>query len=300
MIASEKWLKKENVPSQKGRRILISGATSGIGFEAALVLTYLGAEVTIACRNKEKAEKTKEKILKEVPSASLSFVYYDQGIPESIGDLAGILMKTPFDAIVLNAGIYYPKKGLVGKDGTSLTFLTNAVGTYLLFKALYPAHPTSRYVFVNSVANKTPSHRDYARYLHAYFSNRNDQYAVSKRAVMNIFSLALSSGADATLTHPGITASSILREFTPWLKKAGNRFLYLFSHKPWKACLGIVYLASGEGQKGDYLVPQGLFHFSGYPKKARLPKKKCDDLAKELDLLLSESYGRNMPLTKSA
>lgn len=298
MIPSQNWLSKESIPSQKGRRIFISGGTSGIGFEAALALASLGAEVTIACRNKEKAEKAKDSILREVPSASLSFVYYDQGVPKSIGDLAAILEKTPFDAIVLNAGIYYPKKGSVGEDGTSLTFLTNAVGTYLLFKALYPDHPKARYVFVNSVANKAPRHRNYGSYVHAYFSNRNDQYAVSKRAVMNVFSLALASGADAALTHPGITSSSILREFTPWLKKAGNNFLYLFSHKPWKACLGIVYLASGKGRQGDYFVPRGLFHFSGYPKKVRLPKKKCDDLAAQLDFLLQKAFDGNAALTE--
>ena len=275
MIPSPAWLSEASIPSQKGRRIFISGGTSGIGYEAALALAFLGAQVTIACRNKEKAEKARERILQEIPSASLCFVYYDQGIPTSIAELDGVLEKTPFDAIVLNAGIYYPKKGSVGADGTSLTFLTNGIGTYLLFKALYRSHPKARYVFVNSVVNKAPRHRNYGSYIHAYFSNRNNQYAVSKRAVMNVFSLAFASGADATLTHPGITSSSILREFTPWLKKAGNRFLYLFSHKPWKACLGIVYLASGKGQQGDYLVPRAYSIFRATPKKLFSPRKNA-------------------------
>lgn len=298
MIASLAWLKKEAIPSQKGRNIFISGATSGIGYESALVLAFLGAHVFVACRNKEKAERARQSIQKEVPSAELSFVFYDQSVPESIAHLSMEVASVPFDAIVLNAGIYYPEKGKVGTDGTSLTFLTNAVGSYLLFASLFKSHPSSRYVFVNSVVNKTPSHRDYQRYLHSYYSNRNNQYAVSKRAVMNIFYYALSHGADATLTHPGITSSNILREFTPWLKKAGNRFLYLFSHKPWKACLGIVYLASGLGKTGDYYTPSGLFHFSGYPKKTRLPRKKCACLSEELCFLFRQSYGREASFLK--
>jgi NAD(P)-dependent dehydrogenase (short-subunit alcohol dehydrogenase family) len=155
MLKSASWLAK-HIPDQSSRRILISGGTSGIGFEAAMALCYRGGEVVIACRNKEKAEKAKALITREVPSAKLSFVYYDQSIPASIALLGEELAKEPFDAIVLNAGIYYPEKGAAAPDGTSLTFQTNAVGTYRFFQALYAHHPHSRYVFVNSIANKRP------------------------------------------------------------------------------------------------------------------------------------------------
>jgi NAD(P)-dependent dehydrogenase (short-subunit alcohol dehydrogenase family) len=274
MIKSAAWLKKK-IPEQTGRRILISGGTSGIGYEAALALCYRGAEVVIACRNPEKAKKTEMAIKAEVPSAKLGFVYYDQSVPSFIAQLGQELAKEPFDAIVLNAGVYYPEKGACATDGTSLTFQTNAVGTSLLFQALYPSHPKSRYVFVNSIANKRPRHGDFASYLGGDSYSRNEEYMVSKRAVMSLFGVAMMTyDCDATLTHPGVTRSDILRKFAPWIKKLGNGFLYLFTHKPWKACLGIVYLASGLGQRGDYLVPRGPFHISGYPKKTKLPKRR--------------------------
>jgi NAD(P)-dependent dehydrogenase (short-subunit alcohol dehydrogenase family) len=291
VIKASKWLQKR-IPSQVGRSILISGGTSGIGYETALALVFRGAQVTIACRNAEKAKAAEEAILAEVPMAKLSFVFYDQSQPQSIAALSEELAATPFDAIVLNAGVYYPQKGAVAEDGTSLTFMTNAVGTYLFFKGLYAHHPKSRYVFVNSIANKTPAHRDYSLYLDRDSYSRNEQYMVSKRAVMNVFGYALMDlDCDATLVHPGVTRSEILREFAPWIKKLGNGFLYLFTHKPWKACLGMVYLAAGQGKRADYWAPRGPFHISGYPKKVALPKRKVFLDAASLVSLFRSRYG---------
>jgi NAD(P)-dependent dehydrogenase (short-subunit alcohol dehydrogenase family) len=286
MIKSQKWLDR-NIPYLVGKTILITGGTSGIGFQAALALLYKGARVIIACRDSEKAAKAKAEILQEIPAPDVTFLFYDQCQVESIRLLAKKTEGISLDAIVLNAGVYYPKKGAVAPDGTSMTFQTNAVGTYQLFEALHQKHKESRYVFVNSIVNATPRGEDYGNYLGKNLFSRGNQYAVSKRAVMNLFAYASSlDDCEATMTHPGVTSTEIIRNFAPWIKKAGNRFLYLFTHKSWKACLGIVYLASGKGKEGDYLVPRGPFHLSGYPKVARLPIRSCRKLYQNLLTLL--------------
>lgn len=284
------WL-DEHVPYLVGKSILITGGTSGIGFQAALALLYKGARVYIACRDSEKAAKAKAEILKEIPNPDVSFLFYDQSVPASIGLLAKKLVSITLDSIVLNAGIYYPKKGAVAKDGTSLTFYTNVVGTYLLFEALRKNHSESRFVFVNSIYNVAPHGGDYGNYLKQNKYGRGHQYAVSKRAIMNLFAYASSrKDTEAVLCHPGVTPTSIIRNFAPWIKRLGNAFLYLFVHKSWKACLGMVYLAAGEGQEGDYLVPRGPFHISGYPKIAPLPSRKCRKDYQDLLALLRKDY----------
>ena len=58
MIKSAKWL-DAHIPYLVGKTILITGGTSGIGFQAALALLYKGARVIIACRDSEKAAKAK-------------------------------------------------------------------------------------------------------------------------------------------------------------------------------------------------------------------------------------------------
>ncbi|RMD49211.1 MAG: SDR family NAD(P)-dependent oxidoreductase, partial [Ignavibacteria bacterium] len=60
---------KENIESQNGKIVIVTGSSSGIGFEAAKVLSEKGAKVIIAVRNEEKAEKAIHSIKKEVPGA---------------------------------------------------------------------------------------------------------------------------------------------------------------------------------------------------------------------------------------
>ncbi len=52
-MKTEKW-NAENIPSQKGRVAIVTGASSGIGYETARVLAGKGAQVIIAVRNLEK------------------------------------------------------------------------------------------------------------------------------------------------------------------------------------------------------------------------------------------------------
>ena len=58
-----KFLKK--YPSLEGKVYIVTGANSGLGFDTSLYLAYKGASVILACRNLERANKAKEKILKE-------------------------------------------------------------------------------------------------------------------------------------------------------------------------------------------------------------------------------------------
>src|ERR1700728_4489830 len=61
----------ENIASQAGRRVVITGANSGIGFEAALELARKGAELILPARTRAKAEDAVLRILQQVPQARL-------------------------------------------------------------------------------------------------------------------------------------------------------------------------------------------------------------------------------------
>lgn len=290
----KKWIDRK-IPNLNGAKILITGGTSGIGYEAAIGLAYKGAHVYIACRNLEKAQKTLAGIRKEVPGAAVDFVYYDQGNLASIHKMAQEVKDLDFSAIVLNAGVYFPPKEMEYGSVPSLTFQTNGIGTYACYRALVEAHGKARFVFVNSVLNHAPKKHDYSWFLKSNNFSRTTSYAVSKRAVMNAYYLASQSGVQAYLTHPGITKTNILHSYAPLIKRLGNGFMYFFSHKAWKASLGIVWAASGAAPRDSYLVPQGLFHFSGYPKKAALPKQKCARDSYSLVTSLDDYIGRYAP-----
>ena len=67
-----------DVPDQSGRTILVTGANTGIGFEASKVLAERGARVLLGCRSEEKAQLAIASIKTEVPEADLEFVALDQ------------------------------------------------------------------------------------------------------------------------------------------------------------------------------------------------------------------------------
>ena len=72
------------VPDQTGKLIVITGANSGTGFEAARVLAAKGAEVVIAARNPRKAEEAMTRIRRETPTADLRFEELDLSSQASV------------------------------------------------------------------------------------------------------------------------------------------------------------------------------------------------------------------------
>ena len=79
------WTTKD-IPSQAGRRVLITGANSGIGWEAALELARRGAEIILPARTEAKADDAIARIRAQVPNAKL--------IPEIL-DLADLNPSMP-------------------------------------------------------------------------------------------------------------------------------------------------------------------------------------------------------------
>src|SRR5687767_14516849 len=66
-----------DMPSQKGRIFLVTGGTSGMGFEDAKALTAAGARVVIATRNPERGQEAIDRIKQEVPNAQVQFERVD-------------------------------------------------------------------------------------------------------------------------------------------------------------------------------------------------------------------------------
>lgn len=85
---SKPWTTSD-IPSQKGKRILVTGATSGIGWNAALELARAGAEVTIPARTQAKADDAVTRIPAVVPQANLKTAVMDVSSLESVRAFAG-------------------------------------------------------------------------------------------------------------------------------------------------------------------------------------------------------------------
>ena len=93
-----------DLPSQKGRTALITGANSGIGLEAARSLAAVGAHVIMACRNTAKGETAAASIRADVPDATLEVVELDLASLDSVRGFTERLPGEQLDLLINNAG----------------------------------------------------------------------------------------------------------------------------------------------------------------------------------------------------
>jgi NAD(P)-dependent dehydrogenase (short-subunit alcohol dehydrogenase family) len=75
-MAATKWTVQQ-IPSQTGKTALVTGANSGIGYQAALELARHGAQVLLACRNAAKGQAALERLKREAPGAAAELVEVD-------------------------------------------------------------------------------------------------------------------------------------------------------------------------------------------------------------------------------
>jgi NAD(P)-dependent dehydrogenase (short-subunit alcohol dehydrogenase family) len=113
-MATKKWTAAE-IPSQAGKTALITGANSGIGYQAALELARHGAQVLLGCRNAAKGNAALERLLQEAPGASGEVIELDMASLASIRAFAAAfaLRGVKLDLLINNAGVMaLPKREL--------------------------------------------------------------------------------------------------------------------------------------------------------------------------------------------
>ena len=120
-----------------GRRILVTGANSGLGRATALALGHLGAEVWLLCRSRERGEAALDDLRLATGNDALRLELVDVADIASIRDFAERLGDLPVDALVHNAGIL-PSERYETNDGLEATWATNVVGPFLLTWLLLP------------------------------------------------------------------------------------------------------------------------------------------------------------------
>ena len=120
-----------------GWRILITGANTGLGFEAAKHFARQGASVILACRSRDKALNAKAQIdaLLGLSPGIVQVSIVDMESFDSIRDFASSV--GPLDGIVLNAGVASEIWNVTG-DGWERTLQVNLLGTALLGRLLLP------------------------------------------------------------------------------------------------------------------------------------------------------------------
>ncbi len=119
----------------RGKRILVTGVSAGLGVETVRSLVAHGAEVVGAARDLDKAEAATAQVRKDAAANGGSFevVALDLGDLKSVRDCADKLLKKgePFDVVIANAGVMATPFTYT-KDGFEMQFGTNHLGHFVL------------------------------------------------------------------------------------------------------------------------------------------------------------------------
>ncbi|GBF91822.1 hypothetical protein Rsub_04927 [Raphidocelis subcapitata] len=138
-----------------GKLVAVTGANSGVGFEAAKALAARGCSVLMLCRSRERGEAAAERVRRETGSSDVHLHVCDVSSLHSIESFASAFLadsKRPLHALVNNAGALLAERGRSG-EGLDLSFATNTLGGVALAARLLPAlraAPGARVVFVSS------------------------------------------------------------------------------------------------------------------------------------------------------
>lgn len=296
-----------SIPDLSGQVVVITGANSGIGFEAARAMAARGATVVMACRNMTKGRQALERVRAETGATSASVEELDLSRLASVRAFAERVGRAHdrIDRLINNAGVMaipYQRT----EDGFEMQMGTNHFGhfalTGLLLDALLAA-PAPRVVTVSSLAHWFGSirfhdlhwERRYAKwpaYAQSKLANLLFAFELQRRLV------AAAPHALSVACHPGF-ASTNLQFVGPRLE--GSRLMMklmelnnrTIAQSAAEGALPTLYAAWDPSVRGgDFIGPTGALEVRGRPGPARASKRARDpELAARLWAVSEELTG---------
>lgn len=210
---------RTDIPNLSGTTAVVTGANGGLGFESAMALTEAGAHVVMAARDQEKARDARDRILGDVPAASLEIVELDLGSLASVEQAASAILEAHpiVDVLMNNAGVMaMPERRT--EDGFEMQLGVNHLGHWVLTARLLPALLAAEAARVVSV---TSTAHHFGRALDPSDVNMEDSYdpwrAYNRSKLANYhFALGLQRefegrglDTESLVAHPGLTNTDL-------------------------------------------------------------------------------------------
>ncbi|MFL4909492.1 oxidoreductase [Streptomyces sp. MMS24-I2-30] len=272
-----------DVPDQHGRSVIITGGSTGLGFQTASMFADKGADVLIACRDAANAAAAVDQIRARRPAGTVRAGSLDLANLDSVQEFAREVLagQERLDVLVNNAGVMWTPLARTKQD-FELQFGTNHLGHFALTGLLLPLllrTPNARVTTVTSLA-QTQGRIDFADLnWHTRPYSTGAAYGQSKLAnMMFVLELdrrlrAATLALTATASHPGWASTeltrhspALLQQVSPWL-----------GMRPDKGALTTMRAATdADAPSGSYWGPRHFFETKGHPGPARIIRRARD------------------------
>jgi NAD(P)-dependent dehydrogenase (short-subunit alcohol dehydrogenase family) len=287
-IQMKRQWKAADITSLAGKRVLITGANSGIGYHAALKLARKGAQVTLACRNRQRGEEAINRMKADSDGVHVELAILDLASLASIREFAAqeLTRHRPLHVLINNAGVYSPPKRLETADGFELQFGTNVLGHFSLTALLMPALELAarestkeatdrpRVITIASIAHKrgrmnfddlhsTKSYSPSGAYGQSKLANLLFAFELDRRL------RAAKSPIMSIAAHPGVADTNLFKtgghsapEKT--LRRIVGHAIGVFLNTDSEGALPTLYASTAAtAESGGYYGPQGFQEMRG-------------------------------------
>ena len=207
------------IEDQKGKVIVITGASSGLGKDIAKVMAQKNATVVMAVRNIQKGDLVKTEIQQQFPSSTIEVMQLDLGDLASVKSFADTFQTTHdrLDVLINNAGVMMCPFSKT-KDGFEIQMGTNHLGPFALTGQLLPVLKNtkdSRIVNTSSLAHRqgkinfddlnwaNRNYKSMSAYSDSKLANLYHTYELSNRLKKD------SEAPLVTAAHPGWTKTDL-------------------------------------------------------------------------------------------
>ena len=267
----------------KGKTILITGASSGIGLQTALALARQGAEVVMVGHDPERSKDALERVKTESRNDSVSLLTADLSDLHSVRQLAEDFKASHsrLDVLVNNAGGIF-KGGARTPDGLEYSFAVNHLGHFLLTTLLLDqlkASTPARSVNVSSAAHHMG--RDRVEKLRTGTGRAGGWQAYCDSKLENaLFTMELARRLEGTRVtanclHPGVVRTRFGKSGSA-LVPLGFLLIYPFTINSDQGAQTSIYLASSpdvEEVSGKYFVRKRVSTASRLAQDPELAKR---------------------------
>jgi NAD(P)-dependent dehydrogenase (short-subunit alcohol dehydrogenase family) len=250
---------------QTGRKVLITGANSGLGFQASLAFARKGADVTLACRNVERGRAALTAIVEATGTSTCRVLELDLGSLESIRRFAGA-WAGPLDVMVNNAGLMATLRATT-TDGFEQQLGINHLGHFALNGLLLPAlraAPAARVVVVSSIAHKRgvinfddlmsrSKYRRWRAYCQSKIANLYFAMEFARRLEARGEPIVVAAA------HPGLANTRLSANMgRDPMARLTNAFMTLMAQPEQAGVLPVLYAATAaDVQGGEFFGPNG-------------------------------------------